>query len=61
MNYRLILKQHRTSNNKFHNMCWQGKSESTDSNYSQLIPEYVCLRDLKFRVSNINNLQVNIF
>lgn len=60
MNYRLILKQHRTSNNKFHNMYWQGKSES-NSNYSQLIPEYVCLRDLKFRVSNINNLQVNIF
>lgn len=61
MNYRLILKQHRTSNNKFRNMYWQGKCESTDSNYSQLIPEYVCLRDLKFRVSNINNLQVNIF
>lgn len=56
-----MLKQHRTSNNKFHNMYWQGKSESTDSNYSQLIPEYVCLRDLKFRVSSINNLQVNIF
>ncbi|XP_050494230.1 putative uncharacterized protein DDB_G0282133 isoform X2 [Bombus huntii] len=57
----LMLKQHRTSNNKFHNMYWQGKSESTDSNYSQLIPEYVCLRDLKFRVSNINNLQMILY
>ncbi|KAF3429958.1 hypothetical protein E2986_01232 [Frieseomelitta varia] len=57
----MVIPKHRTSNNKYHNLCWQNKSETINSDCPQLIPEYVCLRDLKFRVHNVDNLQVILY
>ncbi|XP_026301695.1 uncharacterized protein PF11_0213, partial [Apis mellifera] len=60
-NVEMVNTNYRISNNKFHDVYWQERNKTIDYNYSQLIPEYVRLRDLKFRVHNINNLQMILY
>ncbi|XP_076618815.1 uncharacterized protein LOC143340565 isoform X1 [Colletes latitarsis] len=52
---------HRTSNATYNDVFYERRNRNTEYNYSRLIPEYVRLRDLKFRVYNTNNLQMTLY
>ncbi|CAK9797254.1 G2/M phase-specific E3 ubiquitin-protein ligase [Anthophora plagiata] len=56
-----VIPQYRTSNAKSKNSCHQETDEDIECNYSRLIPEYIRLRDLKFRIHNLNNLQMILY
>ncbi|XP_076163403.1 uncharacterized protein LOC143144656 [Ptiloglossa arizonensis] len=51
----------RTSNVTSNDVCYKKRNGNTECNYSRLIPEYIRLRDLKFRVYNPNNLQMTLY
>ncbi|XP_076754834.1 uncharacterized protein LOC143425718 [Xylocopa sonorina] len=56
---RRVSEKHEVPNKS--NTLWQEKDRNTYCNYSRLMSEYIRLRDLKFRVNNINDLQVILY
>ncbi|XP_017877357.1 uncharacterized protein LOC108623397 isoform X2 [Ceratina calcarata] len=41
--------------------CWRRECRSEDCDHSRLMPDYIRLRDLKFRIQDTNNLQMILF
>ncbi|XP_054001720.1 uncharacterized protein PF3D7_1120600-like isoform X1 [Hylaeus anthracinus] len=55
------ISMHRTPNAMSSNLSHEKRNGKTECNNNRLIPEYIRLRDLKFRVYNPNNLQMTLY